>query len=153
MHDTRYQQCKKTDMGELEHIYFDSKESFRSWLEENHDKSPGFWMIFNKKHINIECINYTEAMEEALCFGWIDSLIKKIDNEQFVRKFTPRTNKAKWSELNKKMVTALIEKGRMTDEGLRKIDVYVKTGKVDWKNKGLKNEKDSKEFDVPDFIL
>lgn len=61
-------------------------------------------MIFYKKHANIECIKYNEALEEALCFGWIDSIIEKIDNDQYVRKFTPRTNTTKWSELNKKIV-------------------------------------------------
>lgn len=140
-------------MKELEQIFFNSRESFRIWLEKNHDKSPGFWMIFYKKHINIEVIKYSEALEEALCFGWIDSLIKKIDNDQYVRKFTPRTNNTKWSEVNKKIVTALIEKGRMTEAGLKKIDLYLKTGGVDWENKGLRKEKDRKEIDVPDFIL
>ena len=140
-------------MTELEHMYFHNKESFRSWLEKNHDKSPGVWIIFYKKHVYIESIGNKEALEEALCFGWIDSLIKKIDNDQYVRKFTPRTNKAKWSGLNKKIVTALIKKGRMTEEGLKKIDIYLKTGSVDWENKDLKKEKDKKEFDAPEFIL
>lgn len=140
-------------MRELEHIFFNSRESFRSWLEKNHDRSSGVWMIFYKKHANIECIKYNEALEEALCFGWIDSIIKKIDNDQYVRKFTPRTNTTKWSELNKKIVLALIKKGKMTEEGLKKIDIYLKTGKVDWESKDLKREKEKKEFDVPDFIL
>jgi uncharacterized protein YdeI (YjbR/CyaY-like superfamily) len=140
-------------MRELEHIFFNSRESFRSWLEKNHDKSSGVWMIFYKKHANIECIKYNEALEEALCFGWIDSIIKKIDNDQYVRKFTPRTNTTKWSELNKKIVLALIKKGKMTEEGLKKIDIYLKTGKVDWESKDLKREKEGKDFDVPGFIL
>jgi uncharacterized protein YdeI (YjbR/CyaY-like superfamily) len=140
-------------MKELEQLYFKSRESFRSWIEENHDKRTGFWMIFYKKHINIECIKYTEALEEALCFGWIDSLIKQIDDDRYVRKFTPRTNNAKWSELNKKIVTALINQGKMTEAGLKKIDIYIETGRVDWENKGLRKERDKKEIAVPDFIL
>ena len=140
-------------MRELEHIYFNNRESFRNWLEAYHDKRPGIWIIFYKKHVTTECIDYRTALEEALCFGWIDSIIKKIDNDQYVRKFTPRTNKTKWSELNKKIVTALIKQGRMTEEGLKKIDVYLQTGNVDWENKGLTKEKDKKEFDVPVFIL
>ena len=127
-------------MKELEQIYFKSKESFRSWLEGNFDKSSGIWILFYRKHVSIECIEYIEALEEALCFGWIDSIIKKIDKDQYVRKFTPRTNKTKWSALNKKMVITLIEKGRMTEEGLKKIDVYLKTGRVDWENKELKEK-------------
>ncbi len=140
-------------MKELEQIHFSTRESFRSWLKDNHNKSLGIWIIFYKKHVNIECITYNKALEEALCFGWIDSLIKKIDNDKYARKFTPRTNKTKWSEINKKLVISLIKEGRMTEEGLKKIDVYVKTGSVDWVNIDLKNEKYKKEFDVPDFIL
>lgn len=139
-------------MKELDHIYFNNRESFRCWLEKNFDKSSGIWMIFYKKNVNINCIKYNEALEESLCFGWIDSIIKKIDNEKYARKFTPRTNISKWSELNKKIVIDLMKKGRMTEEGLKKIDIYLKTGNVDWNNTGS-NDKGTKEFNVPDFIL
>jgi len=140
-------------MKELEQIHFSTHESFRSWLVDNHNKSLGIWIIFYKKHVNIECIAYNEALEEALCFGWIDSLIKRIDNDKYARKFTPRTNKTKWSEINKKLVTSLIKEGRMTEEGLKKIDIYIKTGSVNWESNELKKEKHKKEFDVPDFII
>ena len=140
-------------MRELEHVYFESRESFRSWLLKNHDVSRGVWIIFYKKHTNTDCINYNEALEEALCFGWIDSIIKKIDDDRYVRKFTPRTDISKWSELNKKTVTTLISKGRMTEAGLNKINVYVNTGKVDWDSTGAKKEKKLREFDIPDFIM
>lgn len=140
-------------MKELEQIHFSTPESFRSWLDANHSNSPGIWIIFYKKHVNIECIGYKEALEEALCFGWIDSLIKRIDNDKYARKFTPRTNKTKWSEINKKLVTALIKEGRMTEEGLKKIDIYIKKGSVDWEINDLKKENHKKEIDVPDFII
>lgn len=140
-------------MKELEHIYFDRRDSFRSWLEKNHNKSLGIWMIFYKKHVNTECIEYHEALEEALCFGWIDSIIKKVDDNQYLRKFTPRTNSSKWSDVNKKIVISLLERGKMTEEGLKKIDVYLKTGKIDWESKGLKGDKREKTIDIPDFIL
>jgi len=142
----------KDHMKELEQIYFNNKESFHCWLQKNHDKSLGVWIKFFKKHANVECIKYNESLEEALCFGWIDSIIKKIDNDQYARKFTPRTNTSKWSELNKKIVTALIKTGKMTEEGLKKIDIYLKTGRVDWENKEFK-EKETKEIDIPDFIM
>lgn len=138
-------------MKELEHIYFNNRKSFRNWLEKNFDKSPGIWIIFYKKHVTIECVKFNDALEEALCFGWIDSIIKKIDNDQYVRKFTPRINTSKWSESNKKIVIALIKNGKMTEEGLKKIDIFLKTGRVDWENKELK-EKETKELDIPDFI-
>lgn len=140
-------------MGELEHQYFDSRKSFRNWLEKNHNRSLGIWMIFYKKHVKIDHIKYHEAIEEALCFGWIDSIIKKVDDDQYLRKFTPRTNISKWSDLNKKLVLSLINKNKMTEAGLRKIDVYVKTGKVDWDVKSSKGDKRKNEFHIPDFIL
>ena len=142
-----------TRMNELKHIYFNSRKSFRDWLGENHDKSPGIWMIFYKKHLNNECITYHEALEEALCFGWIDSIIKKVDNESYVRKFTPRTNTSKWSDLNKRIVLSLMEKGKMTEAGLKKIDDYIKTGRVVWKTKELIKDKANNEIHIPEFIL
>lgn len=110
-------------------------------------------MVFYRKQKDIECIKYNEALEEALCFGWIDSIIKKVNDDQYVRKFTPRTNTSKWSDLNKKLVLALIKKGRMTEAGLQKIDVYLKTGKVDWETSNIETVQKGKEFQVPDFIL
>ncbi|MCY1720586.1 YdeI/OmpD-associated family protein [Prolixibacteraceae bacterium Z1-6] len=140
-------------MKELENIYFKDQGSFRNWLKKNHDKSPGVWMTYYKKHTDKECIEYREALEEALCFGWIDSIIKKVDNDRYVRKFTPRTNISNWSDLNKRIVLSMIGKGKMTEAGLQKIDVYLKTGKIDWENKGLKGDAKDKEFAIPDYIL
>ena len=102
-------------MTELEHKYFNNRKSFRNWLEKNHANSPGIWMIYYKKHSDTQCIEYNEALEEALCFGWIDSIIKKVDDDTYVRKFTPRTNISQWSDLNKRTVLSLIEKGKMTE--------------------------------------
>ena len=100
----------------------------------------------------MESIPYQEALEEALCFGWIDSLIKKIDEDRYARKFTPRTNTAKWSEINKKMVEVLINEGRMTEAGLKKIDSYLKTGKVEWEDERIIPKK-REESVIPEFIL
>lgn len=140
-------------MRELEHIFFNRRESFRDWLEQNHNNSYGIWMIFYKSQKNIESINYQEALEEALCFGWIDSIIKKVDNDQYIRKFTPRTNISKWSDVNKKIVLSLIKQGKMTKAGLNKIDIYLKTGKVDWKITDTEKVEEKKAFNIPDFIL
>ncbi|MBP7461500.1 MAG: YdeI/OmpD-associated family protein [Candidatus Delongbacteria bacterium] len=140
-------------MKELEQIHFESRQSFRDWLEKNHTTSAGIWMVYFKKHTDVGCIEYNEALEEALCFGWIDSIIKKVDDDRYLRKFTPRTNTAKWSDLNKRMVVSLIEKGRMTEAGLQKIDIYLKTGRVDWDKKSVKDASKVKELDIPDYIL
>lgn len=134
-----------------EQLYFKSKAAFRSWLEENHNQCPGIWILFYKKPVNIEGIKYDEALDEALCFGWIDSLVRKLDDEVYVRKFTPRKNTSKWSELNKTKVTNLLKEGRMTEAGLKKIDIYLKTGRVDWENKTSEEAKTS-ECEIPDFI-
>lgn len=140
-------------MRELERMGFDSRESFRSWLEKNHDQSSGIWMVFFKQKLNVNCIDYAEALEEALCFGWIDSIIKKVDDDHYLRKFTPRTNISKWSDQNKKLVLQLMEKNRMTEAGLKKIDVYVKSGRVDWVVESPTGDAMEKGLVVPDFIL
>jgi len=140
-------------MGTLEHIHFDRRKSFRNWLEENYDRSPGIWMIFYKKHTNTDCITYNEALEEALCFGWIDSIIKKVDDNQYLRKFTPRTNVSKWSDVNKRLALSLIQEGKMTEAGLKKIDIYLKTGKVDWDVNSPMKADEKEAFLIPDFIL
>ncbi|NSW93262.1 MAG: YdeI/OmpD-associated family protein [Bacteroidales bacterium] len=140
-------------MKHLEHIYFDSRASFRNWLEKNHEKSAGIWMIFNKKHTNSKCIEYREALEEALCFGWIDSIIKKIDDDRYVRKFTPRTNTHNWSDLNKKIALSLIENGKMTEAGLAKIGSSLEEGKVDHEVKNRKEKNSETGFQIPVFII
>ncbi len=140
-------------MKEFDHKLFNCRESFRSWLEINHNKSAGIWMIFYKKHLKMNHIKYREALEEALCFGWIDSIVTKVDDEQYLRKFTPRTNISNWSDLNKKIVLSLIQKGKMTEVGLSKIDIYLKTGKVDWDVESSTENKEQNELHIPDFIL
>lgn len=138
-------------MEELEHIYFKNNQDFRNWLKGNFDKSPGIWMIFYKKHVKAEGVTYSEALDEALCFGWIDSIVKKIDDEKYVRKFSPRKDISNWSDVNKAKVISLIKQGKMTDEGLKKIDVYIETGKVGWNLSELK-EKDNQPIEIPDFF-
>ena len=112
-------------MQELGLIHFKNREELRQWLENNYDKSPGIWMIYFKKHTCQDSVLYEEALEEALCFGWVDSIIKKIDEERYARKFTPRINTVKWSDFNKNKVFELLENGRMTQAGLNKIDPAV----------------------------
>ncbi len=65
-------------MKELDFINFKNRDEFRNWLKKNHNQSSGIWMVYYKKHVKIECIKYNEALEEALCYGWIDSIIKKL---------------------------------------------------------------------------
>jgi len=116
----------------IQEIHFKNKEAFRKWLKKNHDESDGIWMIYYKKHTKKPSVEYSDALDEALCFGWIDSVIKRIDEERYVRKFTPRKNIKNWSEVNKVKVMRLIEQERMTLFGLQKIESYRKTGKIKW---------------------
>lgn len=140
----------KKDFGQ---IFFSDRNEFRNWLEKNHKNSAGIWMIYYKKHTGTEGITYREALEEALCFGWIDSIIKKIDEERYVRKFTPRINTSNWSDLNKRIVNTLIDQGKMTRAGLEKIEGFTETGKVEWKTKPpLEEAKNPDKFSTPGFI-
>jgi len=139
-------------MQDLNQIHFKNSETFRSWLEGNFDTSMGVWLIFSKKHMKAECITYGEALDEALCYGWIDSIVRRVDDEKYIQKFSPRKNTSNWSDVNKIKVLALIKQGKMTEVGLQKIDTYIKTGKLDWKLKELQEKKKSK-IELPDFIL
>jgi uncharacterized protein YdeI (YjbR/CyaY-like superfamily) len=139
-------------MIELESLHFADESSFLDWLKNHHDKSPGIWLVFYRKNTGKECIKYNEALDAALCYGWIDSIIKKLDDYKYARKFTPRTNTSNWSEFNKRRVLELIETGKMTEAGLRKIDLWLRTGKVDWTIKGKKLKKPEKTT-VPQFII
>jgi uncharacterized protein YdeI (YjbR/CyaY-like superfamily) len=137
---------------ELEYIHFEGRENFRSWLLKYHETSPGIWMIFYKKHVKIDCIKYDEALEEALCFGWIDSLIKKTDDDSYARKFTPRTNTKKWSEINKKKVVELVRSGKMTRAGLLKTPGNIMKGEIDIPASDIDKKKEN-TIEVPDFIV
>lgn len=102
-------------------LYIKDRQEWRSWLEENHATASEAWLVFFKAHSRQACISYDDALDEALCFGWIDSLIQKLDEERYARKFTPRKNFAKWSQANQKRVARLIREGRMTAAGLAKV--------------------------------
>lgn len=99
-------------------IHFKNRGDWRGWLERNSRSSDGLWMMNYKKHTGIECIPYEEAVEEALCYGWIDGKIKRINEEYFVRWYTPRRRGSRWSKLNIKRVEKLIQNGRMKPDGL-----------------------------------
>ena len=104
-------------------VYVTDRDEWRRWLEHNYETEKEVWLVYYKKHTGKPAIPYDDSVEEALCFGWIDSIIKRIDEEKFVRKFTPRVNKTKWSQSNKRRVKKMIEKGKMTGAGLEKIDL------------------------------
>ncbi len=89
-------------MKSMKEMHAITRTEWRKWLVQNHDKNPGIWLIFYKKHTGKSTLEYDAAVEEALCFGWIDSIIRKIDEERYARKFTPRKCDSHWSKLNNK---------------------------------------------------
>lgn len=108
-----------------------SRAAWRAWLEENHARREGVWFVYFKKTSGKPRVAYDEAVEEALCFGWIDSLPRKLDDERSKLLFTPRKKKSVWSRPNKERVARLIESGLMTDAGLKKIEAARRDGSWD----------------------
>lgn len=111
-----------------------TRQQWRQWLEKNHTSSPGVWMIYYKKGSGKRKISYSDAVEEALCFGWIDSLPRKLDKERSMLKFTPRKPKSVWSQLNKTRIEQLIRENLMMPAGLAKIEQAKKNGSWDTLN-------------------
>jgi uncharacterized protein YdeI (YjbR/CyaY-like superfamily) len=93
-------------------------QEWRAWLEKHHASSPGIWLTFHKGHTGVACIPYEDCVREALCFGWIDSLIKRLDDQRYARKFTPRKPTSKWSGINRKRWTELKAAGLLAPAGL-----------------------------------
>lgn len=106
----------------MKEVYVKTRKEWRNWLEQYHDKSTGIWLVFYRKQTGKLALDYDEAVEEALCFGWIDSIIKKIDNEMYVRKLTPRKADSQWSEANRKRIRKLRKRGLMTQAGIKRVN-------------------------------
>ena len=96
--------------------------AWHDWLVEHGASATEVWLVYYKASTGKPTISYEDSLEEALCFGWVDSLIQKIDAEKYARKFTPRKAGSKWSELNKHLVAKLVQEGRMTAAGLARVD-------------------------------
>jgi uncharacterized protein YdeI (YjbR/CyaY-like superfamily) len=101
---------------------------WRQWLLENYASSPGIWFVYYKKGSGKPRVSYDEAVEEALCFGWIDGLARRLDEERAMLLFTPRKPRSVWSKPNKERVAKLITAGRMLEAGMLKIDVAKQNG-------------------------
>lgn len=95
-----------------------SAAEWRAWLEENHAVRPDIWLILYKKGTGETGVRYEEAVEEALCFGWVDSQMKSVDSRCYALRFSPRRKASNWSATNRTLAARLIEEGRMTDAGL-----------------------------------
>jgi uncharacterized protein YdeI (YjbR/CyaY-like superfamily) len=124
--------------------HFANREKWRAWLKENHASAEQLWLIIYKMHSKKASIRLDEAVEEALCFGWIDGKLRRIDDEKHEIRFTPRKKGSTWSETNINRVKRLIREGRMTSVGLKKY----RDGMRDPRMKLLR-----KDFEIPQFIV
>lgn len=93
---------------------------WRKWLARHHDRETEVWLIFHKVHTGRQCISYADALDEALCFGWIDSLVKRLDEDRFARKFTPHQPGSRWSDVNRRHYARLKADGRLMPAGLER---------------------------------
>jgi uncharacterized protein YdeI (YjbR/CyaY-like superfamily) len=132
-------------MGLCKTLYVKTRDQWRAWLASHYQSETEIWLVYYKKHSGQPRIPYEHAVEEALCFGWIDSIVKKIDDEKFAQKFTPRRDSTKWSALNRRRVRKLIQEGRMTEAGLAKIDMEILAEKPPARQS-------KEELDIPRFL-
>ena len=110
---------------------FKTPDAFREWLEKNHAKSSGLWIRYYKKASGIPSIVYKQALDEVLCFGWIDGQVKSEGEDSYLQRFTPRRAKSNWSKVNRDHVARLTKEGRMRPTGQREIDRAKADGRWD----------------------
>ncbi|WPU64355.1 YdeI/OmpD-associated family protein [Peredibacter starrii] len=126
--------------------YFKTQQAFRTWLEKNHDKKTEIWIGFYKKDSGKTGITPAQAIDEALCFGWIDGVRQAIDELSYTNRYTPRTKKSKWSKINTENVERLIKLGYMTESGLKAIEEAKADGRWDMAYDSPKNAKAPEDF-------
>jgi uncharacterized protein YdeI (YjbR/CyaY-like superfamily) len=110
-------------------LAFASPEAWDAWLEREHATSDGVWLKFAKKGSGVESVVFAEALEVALCHGWIDSQALSLDERFYLQKFTPRRARSKWSRINRDKVAALMKQGRMKPAGLAQVEAAKKDGR------------------------
>lgn len=107
---------------EVKTLYVHDRAQWRAWLARYHAvEQGGIWLVYYKQHTGKPSLTYDESVEEALCFGWIDRLIRRLDEEKFARKFTPRKPDSNWSESNRKRIAQLAEQGLLEEPGLESV--------------------------------
>jgi uncharacterized protein YdeI (YjbR/CyaY-like superfamily) len=122
--------AERSSKSTAEQLVFADREEFREWLGKNHGTNKGAWLVFSKVQ-GLKTLKASEALEEALCFGWIDGQIKSLGDERYLKKFTPRTNGSRWSGVNRALAMRLTESARMTEPGLAAIERAKRTGAWD----------------------
>jgi uncharacterized protein YdeI (YjbR/CyaY-like superfamily) len=119
------------DKPELPVVQLPDQPAWRAWLEANHETVDGVWLKFAKKAAPVRTVTYGEAVEEALCFGWIDGQARGLDEHFYLQRFTPRRKRSVWSQINREKATGLIEAGRMARAGLAQVEAARADGRWD----------------------
>ncbi len=114
-----------------EPIFFEDRGAWRRWLKKNHDKSSEVWILAFKRHLGRQSVSYEEALEEAICYGWIDSRLRRIDDERHAWRFAPRRPDSIWSLSNRRRAERLIKEGRMTARGMARVEDAKRSGNWD----------------------
>jgi uncharacterized protein YdeI (YjbR/CyaY-like superfamily) len=104
--------------AELPPLDIRNRRQWRAWLTRHHARSPGVWLVFHKRHTGVKSMPHEDAVREALCFGWIDSLVRRLDDDRFALKVTPRRSTSKWSDLNRRRWAELQSAGLLAPAGL-----------------------------------
>ncbi len=129
-------------MPEITATFFaKDRAAWRRWLERHGASRREIWLVLLKKHVDRPCVAYEEAVQEALCVGWIDGLLKRIDDEKHAIRFTPRKKNSVWSEANKKRVRLLIRQGRMTEAGMAAVRAGKSSGQ--WQKAAEREKSDA----------
>lgn len=121
----------KNTSADWETLLFETSQDWLAWLEEHAASTCGVWLRFAKKASPLCSISYAQALEGALCYGWIDGQGKKLDEDSWIQKFTPRARKSLWSKVNRDKALALIESGAMKPTGLREVERAREDGRWD----------------------
>ena len=131
---------------EYEIKLFKNPSDFEKWLEENHSTMPGIWLKFAKKNSGETSINYDQALDVALCYGWIDSQAKALDDKFYLQKFTPRGKRSIWSKVNTEHVARLVKEGKMRPPGLAQVELAKADGRWEAAYDPQKNSTPPEEF-------
>lgn len=129
----------KTKSTDLPTLPFASKKKWSDWLAKQHDKSAGIWLKLAKKESEIPSVTYDEAVDAALCYGWIDGQKKGFDDKYWLQKFTPRGARSIWSKINTESVEKLIKSGEMKPAGLKAVEAAKQDGRWDAAYESQKN--------------
>jgi uncharacterized protein YdeI (YjbR/CyaY-like superfamily) len=118
-------------MSNMEPRLFKTAATWRAWLEQNHGRATEIWLAYYKKSVGKKSITYKEALDEALCHGWIDSTVNRLDAERYMQRWTPRKPNSVWSVINKARIAELLAAGRMAEPGLAAVRIAKKNGSWD----------------------